>query len=115
MILLKKRIVQFLEYMVGGATYFWSGYLIFVICYSGFHWKWLPAKLLSDIVGCTLTYLIHGYWGFASPSLKSKEGSTIAKYGLLTIVNLGFDYLIIWSLQLFGISPYIGFFISAGF
>ncbi|HSX00451.1 MAG TPA: GtrA family protein [Patescibacteria group bacterium] len=112
---LAKRMTQFLEYLVGGASYFWSGYIIFAICYSGLHWNWLEAKLLGDVVGWTLSYLIQRYWAFASPSLSHDEGSTVAKYTLLTVINLGIDYGIIWSLQSVGISPYIGFFISASF
>jgi len=115
MSLLRRHMVQFLEYMVGGASYFWSGYLVFAACYSGLHWNWLRAKLLADIVGWTLNYLIQRYWAFANPALRSKERSTVTKYSVLTVANLGIDYLIIWSLQLVGISPYVGFFISAGF
>jgi putative flippase GtrA len=101
--------------MVGGVSYFWSAYLIFAICYSGLHWNWLPAKMLSDVVGWTLNYVIQRYWAFDSPTLKRREGVTVGKYGLLTAFNLGLDYWIIWSLKSIGISPYIGFFISAAF
>ena len=112
---LPKRLVQFLEYMVGGAAYFWSGYIIFAICYSGLHWNWLQAKLLADAVGWTLNYLIQRYWAFASPALKRHEGAVIGKYGALTALNFALDYCIIWSLNRAGISPYIGFFVSSGF
>ncbi|HUS25926.1 MAG TPA: GtrA family protein [Nevskiaceae bacterium] len=107
--------VQFLEYMVGGTAYFWSGYIVFAIGYSGFGWDWLPAKIAADVVGWTLNYLIQRYWAFNSPRLQHHEGQTVGRYSLLTICNLGLDYLIIASLQAVGISPYLGFFISAGF
>lgn len=109
------RLIQFLEYMAGGVSYFWSGYAIFAICYSGLHWNWLPAKMLADVVGWTLNYVIQRYWAFASPALKYREGATMGRYAVLTLVDLGLDYLIIWSLQRVGITPYIGFFVSAGF
>ena len=111
----KKLLVQFAEYMVGGASYFWSGYAIFAICYSGFGWNWLPAKMAADAVGWTLNYLIQRYWAFASPALAKKEEQTVGKYGAITAANFALDYVIIWALQHNGVSPYIGFFISAGF
>jgi len=111
----RHNIVQFLEYMVGGAVYFWSGYLIFALCYSGLHWNWLWAKIAADIVGWTLNYLVQRYWAFNNKGLAKREAATAGKYSLITILNLGLDYLIIWGLQQIGISPYTGFFISAGF
>jgi putative flippase GtrA len=108
-------VVQFLQYFIGGTSYFWSGYATFALCYSGLNWNWLPAKMLADVVGWTVNYAIQRYWVFANPALAKQEGATVGKYSLLTIVNLGLDYLIIWGLNEIGISPYVGFFISAGF
>ena len=112
---LRKQFVQFLEYLAGGVSYFWSGYAIFAVCYSGLHWGWLPAKMLADVLGWTVNYFIQRYWAFADPALDRHEGTTLSKYGVLTVANLGLDYLIIWNLNRMGISPYISFFISAGF
>ena len=111
----RQRWIQFGEYMVGGVSYFWSGYLIFAVCYSGLHWNWFPAKMLADAVGWTLNYLIQRYWAFKSPALNRDKAGTITRYGAITILNFGLDYAIIWSLNRIGISPYIGFFISAAF
>jgi putative flippase GtrA len=108
-------VVQFLEYLVGGTIYFWSGYLVFALCYSILHWNWLYAKLVADAVGWTLNYLVQRYWAFNSPQLQKRDGVTAGKYAVITIANFGIDYLIIWGLNTVGISPYIGFFISSGF
>ncbi|MEK7152954.1 MAG: GtrA family protein [Patescibacteria group bacterium] len=110
-----RNVVQFLEYMIGGTVYFWSGYLVFAICYSGLGWHWVPAKIMADAVGWTLNYFVQRYWAFNSPVLKRHEARTAGRYAALTAGNLALDYLIIWSLQRIGISPYAGFFISAGF
>ena len=112
---LKRRIIQFMEYMVGGAAYFWAGYVIFAVYYSGFHWGWVPAKLLADVVGLSLNYVIQRYWAFASAALRRHEIATIGRYGTITALNLALDYLIIWGLKSIGVSPYVGFFFSAGF
>ena len=111
----RRELIQFAEYMVGGTTYFWSGYIVFAICYSGLGWEWWPAKMLADVVGWTLNYLIQRYWAFSSPSLAKKEAATLQKYTLVTIFNLGLDYAIVGGLNAIGVTPYIGFFISAGF
>ncbi len=111
----RQEVIQFIEYLIGGTSYFWIGYAVFAICYSGLSWSWLPAKMLADVFGWTANYLIQRFWAFNNPRLKRHEGSTIAKYSALTAVNLGLDYLIIWGLKSIGISPYIGFFVSAGF
>jgi len=109
------NIVQFLEYLIGGTVYFWSGYAIFAIGYSGLGWNWLYAKMLADVVGWTLNYAIQRYWAFNSKTLKDREARTVGRFALLTLVNLALDYFIIWGLNKMGVSPYIGFFISAGF
>lgn len=111
----REQLTQFLEYFVGGTVYFWSGYLVFALAYSGLGWDWLWAKLAADAVGWTLNYLIQRYWAFNSPGLSGHEGRTAGKYGVLTAFNFIIDYLIIWGLKTIGISPYLGFFLSAGF
>lgn len=110
-----RNVVQFLEYMVGGAAYFWSGYLVFAVCYSGLSWDWLPAKILADVIGWTLNYLIQRYWAFNNTGIRDHEVSTVRKYSVITVINLVIDYGIIWALKEAGVSPYVGFFISAGF
>lgn len=111
----RHNIVQFLEYMVGGGVYFWSGYVVFALCYSGFAWDWLPSKMAADVVGWSLNYLIQRYWAFNSKALRNHEGRTAGRFIAVSILNLGLDYLIIWGLKSAGVSPYVGFFISAGF
>lgn len=109
------RMVQFGEYMVGGLLYFWSGYAIFAFCYSILDWEWWQAKLLADIVGFTLNYLVQRYWAFDSPGLKKHEATNRIRYIALSTINIGLDYLIVGSLKYVGITPYIGMFVAAGF
>ena len=110
-----RDVVQFVKYFIGGSVYFWSGYIVFAWGYSILHWTWWPAKMLADIVGWSLNYLAQRYWAFNSSSITYHEGVVARKYVLLTIFNIGLDYLIVGSLKAGGISPYIGLFISAGF
>lgn len=101
--------------MVGGGVYFWTGYLIFAIGYSGFRFNWLWAKMIADAVGWTLNYLIQRYWAFANPKLNSQPIKVTGRYLMLTALNFIIDYSIVASLKHFGVTPYAGLFISSGF
>jgi putative flippase GtrA len=111
----RRNLIQLLEYVIGGSVYFWSGYIVFAVGYSGLHWDWLWAKIAADVIGLTLNYLVQRYWAFNSKGLKKHEADTAGKYSVISVVNIGLDYLIIWGLKTLGVSPYLGFFISAGF
>ena len=111
----KKTAIQFVKYMLGGSLYFWSGYAVFALCYSLLHWSWFPAKVAADAIGWSLNYIAQRYWVFNSDQLKLREIEHIGRY--LTIESIGFilDYGIIGGLNAIGITPYIGFFVSAAF
>lgn len=111
----EKTIKQFLKYVVGGSLYFWSGYAIFAICYSGSHLWWMWGKALGDIVGWTVNYLAQRYWAFAGTHAHLSEMQHVGRYIFISSIGLLLDYLIIAGLKYIGISPYIGLFISAGF
>lgn len=110
----KDAAIQAGKYMVGGTIYFWSGYSIFALCYSGLHWHWFPAKVLADIVGWSLNYVVQRHWAFAGQAHLS-EMQHVGRYIFIESVGFVLDYGIIWGLNAIGITPYIGFFISAAF
>jgi putative flippase GtrA len=105
---------RFLKYLVGGSLYFWLGYLIFAICYSGLHWGWFPAKVLGDTIGWTINYLVQRFWSFKDRTHLG-EMNHAGRYIFIESIGFVMDYLIIWGLKSVGISPYIGFFISGAF
>lgn len=71
--------------------------------------------MAGDVVGWTLNYLLQRYWAFANRDFKKREGAALFKYLVLTACNFALDYAIVGGLKHIGISPYIGFIISAGF
>ncbi|MBI4033479.1 GtrA family protein [Candidatus Saccharibacteria bacterium] len=111
----KKLIIQFLEYMVGGGVYFWSGYAVFAIFFSVVGWDWLWAKILADFVGWNLNFLVQRYWAFNDPRLKHKAVQISGRYIAITASNFVIDYLMIWGLKGLGVTPYLGFFVTSGF
>lgn len=111
----KKLALQFVEYMISGGAYFWTGYLIFFAADKGLHWNLWWAKLASNIAGWTVNYLLQRYWVFKNPHLKGHFGATTGRYIFITLVNFILDYLIVASLKSAGLTPYLGQFVSSAF
>jgi putative flippase GtrA len=111
----RATLVRFIKYTVAGSLWFWSGYGVFAIGYSGLHWQWWQAKLLGDFVGWVLNYLAQRYWAFASSGLRLREMEHASRYVILSSGNFVLDYALIGGLYAVGVSPYIGAFISSGF
>ena len=106
---------QCAKYMAGGALYFWVGYAVFAVCYSGFHVRWLYSKILADVIGWSLNYLVQRYWAFAEGGKKLSEIQHVGRYLFIESIGFVLDYMIIAGLNHIGITPYIGFFISSAF
>lgn len=111
----KPLYIQFAQYVVGGGLWFVSGYIIFVLCYGVLGWSWWTAKLLADIVGWTLNYLVQRYWAFNNPLLETQEIKVSSKYVLLMIVNTAVDFAIVGGLKWLGLTPFIGLWVAASF
>jgi putative flippase GtrA len=105
---------QFAKYMAGGSLYFWVGYGVFAVGYSVFHWYWLVAKIVADAIGWSSNYFMQRYWTFANQA-HLREMQHAGRYLFIESIGFMLDYLIIAGLRAIGITPYIGFFISAGF
>lgn len=109
------RLVQFVQYMVSGGLYFWTGYLVFFVCYSLSHWTLWWAKITADVIGWAVNYGLQRFWVFSGPTLSEHRIEVTGRYAIVTIVDFLLDYLIVRELKVIGITPYIGQFISAGF
>ncbi len=111
----KKLIIQFVEYMISGGAYFWSGYLVFFVADKGLGLSLWWAKLSANLVGWTVNFMLQRYWVFRNPHLKGHLGDTTGRYVVLTLFNFGLDFLIVAGLKSAGLTPYLGQFVSAGF
>lgn len=110
----RANLVRFAKYMAGGSLYFWLGYAVFALCYSGLHWWWLPAKIAADAIGWTSNYLVQRFWAFGD-QIHLSEMQHAGRYVFIESIGFVLDYLLIGGLNAIGITPYVGFFISAGF
>lgn len=107
---------RLLAYSITGGAWFWSGYLTFAICDQTFGLSLFWAKLIANLVGITVNFILERIWVFDRGRKNKKLTVVTERYFILTVINLFIDYLIVRGLQEYlGISPYIGQFVSAGF
>ena len=111
----RKLIVQFVEYMVSGGVYFWTGYGFFALFWSVFDWSLWWATITSSVIGWSVNFVLQRYWVFKNPQLKKHMGAVTGRYIFITLVDFVMNYYILYGLNQIGISPYIGQFISSGF
>ncbi len=110
----KKLAIQFIEYLVGGGVWFWSGYVLIVLLDD--HIGLFAANFVGNAVGITLNFLVQRYWTF-----RTKRGDKIAftagRYIVYTLLNAFLlNYLILYALkEWFGIKPEISQFIASAF
>ena len=111
----RKEIIQLAEYLISGGLYFWTGYLVFALCWSVAGWSLWWAKLSANLVGWTFNYLMQRYWVFKNDDLRDHKTEVTGRYIFITLVDFVMDYLIVAGLKAQGVTPYIGQFVSAGF
>ena len=111
----RKEITRIVEYMISGGAYFWSGYLAFFIGDKFLHLNLWWAKLAANIFGWIINYLLQRYWVFRNPDLDKHKTQVTTRYIIITLVDFVIDYLIVRSLQMAGLTPYLGQFVSSGF
>lgn len=110
----QRLFIQFVEYLVGGGVWFWSGYILIVLLdnHIGLFW----ANLIGNAVGITLNFLIQYFWAFRTKRKTSIE-LTAGRYVVYTLLNAFLlNYLILKGLRDYlGLPPEIGQFIASGF
>lgn len=113
---LRSEIWRLFTYSVTGGAWFWSGYLTFALCYSEFGWTLWWAKLTANLVGITVNFILERTWVFNRGRRNKRLTIVTERYFFLTCINFVIDYFIVLVLRdQFGVSPYIGQFVSAGF
>jgi len=117
----RKELVCIAEYMVSCGAYFWSGYglyLIFDYFYAldkNHPRNLFIANLICNIVGWVVNYVLQRYWVFTNKSLKKHQTEVTSRYLIITVADWFIDFIILRGLQMIGIDPKIGKFISSGF
>ena len=110
-----RLIIQFVEYMISGGAYFWVGYGLFAVLWSGLRWSLWWAKLAANVTGWTVNFTLQRYWVFNNKSLKKHQTVITGRYIFITLVDFVIDYGIVAGLKAAGLTPYLGQFASSGF
>lgn len=110
-----RALIQFVEYMISGGVYFWAGYALFAYLWSGLHWNLWWSTITSNVFGWVINYILQRFWVFKNSSLSVHKTQVTGRYALITLVDFGLNYLILYGLRQVGITPYLGQFASAGF
>lgn len=108
-------LVQFAYFNLGGVVFFASGYLVFVLLYGFLHWHWLLAKGIADLVGWSLNYLIQHYVAFSASARQQGHKVILKKFVPFSLINIPIDYAIVAGLRWFGVTPFIGLWVSSLF
>jgi putative flippase GtrA len=111
----RSAIIQFIEYMISGGAYFWSGYALFAYLWSVLHWSLWWSTIVSNFFGWTINYVLQRYWVFSNEDLAKHKTEVTGRYAFITLVDFLLNYVILYVLKQAGITPYIGQFLSAGF
>lgn len=96
------------KYMASGAITSLSDYLVFTIMFSYLNSGLLGATVIAYVVGLVVSYLLSRYWVFNKGADRQSNATSVWRYGTFLVVNLGITYLILWSLEQIGITPYLG-------
>lgn len=112
----KAEVIRIVTYSVAGGAWFWSGYAMFAISDQFFGLSLWWAKLLANITGISVNFVLERIWVFGDKRKHKKLTVVTQRYFVITLANLVVDYAIVRSLKdTLGISPYIGQFASAAF
>lgn len=111
----KQSLLQFIYFNFGGLVFFVSGYLLFALLYGLFHWWWLLAKGIADLVGWVLNYLVQHYLAFNDSARQQGHKKVLKKYVPFSLLNVLIDYAIVGGLKWIGITPFLGLWISSLF
>lgn len=110
------EILRLFNYSLVGGAWFWSGYATFAVCYSWLGLSLWWAKLAANVVGLSVNFVLERIWVFHDQKRHKRLTVVTERYLILTLINFVIDYFIIRILKdQFGLTPYIGQFISAGF
>lgn len=111
----KESLLQFVYFNFGGIAFFVSGYAIFALLYGLLHWHWLLAKIIADVVGWTLNYIIQRYVAFRSEAKASSNKRILKRFISFSLLNVPLDYALVGGLKLLGVSPFLGLWLSSLF
>lgn len=111
-----KNILQFLKLQLAGNVLFWGTYAGNALFREVLHWSSAQSLATASVVAHIAFFIIDKNWVFSTKTGKAKTSGEIVRF----IIFMGFNYflnlgIVLGLEQYFGITSYIGQFISALF
>ena len=109
-------LLEFLKLQLAGNVPFWGTYLLFALFDQGLRFDDFTALMSATILANIAFFVINDRWVFKNKRKRRK--TTTGVWRFITFMSLSslLTFTITWQLQQrFGITPYIGQFISAAF
>ena len=111
-----QNLIEFIKLQLAGNILFWGTYLGFFLLYEMANWTEIAALSVASIIAHALFFIANSEWVFDEKGKRRKTSREITRFiifmGINYFINLG---IIAGLSHYFGITPYIGQFISAMF
>ena len=105
---------QFIKLQIAGNIPFWGTYIINAILDKGFNVSSFNALLVATVCANALFFVVDDRWVFNDTRGARKSTSEIIRFVIFMSLSALLTFNITWQLhQIFGISTYIGQFVSA--
>ena len=107
---------EFVKLQIAGNIPFWGTYIINAGLDKGLSVNKFDALLVATVLANALFFVVDDRWVFNSSKSKQKETSEVVKFVIFMSFSALLTFNITWQLYTnFGITTYIGQFVSAGF
>lgn len=103
------------RYMSAGAVTTLTDYVAFTIVFSYINGGLLVATVIAYVAGLIVSYLLNRYFVFSKGADRQSAATSLWRYASFLLVNLVITYIMLWTLEQAGITPYIGKLIVGAF
>ncbi len=111
-----KNLIEFLKLQLAGNVLFWGTYLGYFVFEQWAGWAHLPALVTASLIAHVLFFIVDKEWVFNTDTGREKTVGEAMRFAIFMGLNFFINIGIITGLDVFfGITPYIGQFISAMF
>jgi putative flippase GtrA len=108
--------IEFVKLQLAGNILFWGTYLGFFLLHEFFGVAEISSLIVSSLIAHGLFFLANRNWVFDDKTGQRKTSGEVVRFVIFMGVNFLINIGIIQTLSIFyGITPYIGQFISAMF
>ncbi len=111
-----KLFVEFIKLWLAGNILFWGTYGGYFVLHELAGWSDIPALATASIIAHGLFFVVNKEWVFEEKGNRRKTSDEIRRFIIFMGINYFINLGIVAGLNTyFGITPYIGQFVAAGF